>query len=238
MNEPTPSVSSATRPDNVHEIVAALASDPPGVHAGAPGGVWAAAQDCLEFIAGSIQPSTRTLETGCGATTIVFAASGCQHTSIFLEAHEGEAVEQWCSRHGIATDHITFRAGSSSQTLPELQPGELDLVLVDGCHGFPFPQLDWYYAAAHLVDGGILIVDDTQLAAPYQLRKYLESDPRWERIRVGSQWVAFRRRGSGSLDEEWTSQRFYQPLALRGKAAERRARGVLGRLRKRVRGGS
>ena len=88
--------------------------------------------------------------------------------------------------------------------------------MVDGCHGFPFPQLDWYYAAAHLVDGGILVVDDTQLAAPYELRRYLEHDPRWERLHVGSQWVAFKRLGHGSLDEEWTEQRFHQPARAAG----------------------
>ena len=87
------------------------------------------------------------------------------------------------------------------------------------------------------MDGGILIVDDTQLAAPFQLRKYLESDPRWERMKLGSQWVAFRRIGSGSLDEEWTSQQFYRPLPLRGKDLERRARGTLGRWKRRLRGG-
>ena len=127
-------------------------------------------------------------------------------------------------------------AGSSSQVLPTLDPGPLDIVMVDGCHGFPFPQLDWSYAAAHLVDGGILVVDDTQLAAPYELRRYLEHDPRWERVHVGSQWVAFKRLGSGSLDEEWTEQRFHQPVALRVQDARRKARGTLGRLKRSLRG--
>ncbi len=120
--------------------------------------------------------------------------------------------------------------------LPTLDPGPLDLVMVDGCHGFPFPQLDWYYAAAHLVDGGILIVDDSSSRRPYELRRYLEDDPRWERLHVGSQWVAFKRLGQGSLDEEWTEQTFHRPVALRVQAARRQARGTLGRLRKKLRG--
>ena len=215
--------------------VALIATDPPRVHEGAPQGVWAAAQDCLEFIASSVGPGTRSLETGCGATTIVFAAAGAHHAAVFLDESEGLAVQSWCQTHDISTEDVSFHPGSSSVTLPTLEIGDLDLVMVDGCHGFPFPQLDWYYAASHLVDGGILIVDDTHLAAPYELRRYLEHDPRWERIRVGSQWVAFRRQGSGSLDEEWTSQRFHQPLVLRGHAARRRARGVLGGLRRRAR---
>ena len=217
-------------------VIALLASDPPRVHQSAPQGVWAAAQDCLEFLAATIRPGSRTLETGCGATTIVFAASDAAHTAVFLNESEGLAVQDWCRDHGISTDGVSFRPGSSSDTLPRLEIGDLDLVMVDGCHGFPFPQLDWYYAASHLVDGGVLVVDDTHLAAPYELRRYLEHDPRWTRIHVGTQWVAFRRKGSGSLDEEWTSQTFHQPLVLRGQALRRRARGIAGRLRRRVRG--
>ena len=218
------------------DVLAELAAHPPPVHDGAPGGVWAAARDCLEFIDARVQAGSRTLETGCGATTIVFAASGCDHTAVFLNESEGAAVRGWCADRGIATGSVTFRAGSSSRVLPTLEPGPLDLVLVDGCHGFPFPQLDWYYAAAHLVDGGILVVDDTQLAAPYELRRYLEDDPRWERLHVGSQWIAFKRLGAGSLDEEWTSQSFHRPLPLRVNDVRRRARGTLGRLKRRLRG--
>ena len=214
--------------------IAMMATDPPSVHDGAPAGVWAAANDCLEFLAATVKPGQRTLETGCGATTIVFAASGAAHTSVFLDESEGLAVQEWCAARNISTAGVAFHPGSSSVTLPRLELGDLDLVMVDGCHGFPFPQLDWYYAASHLVTGGTLIIDDTQLAAPYELRRYLEHDPRRDRLHVGTQWVAFRRLGSGSLDEEWMSQRFHQPLALRGQAVRRQARGFVGRLRRRV----
>jgi precorrin-6B methylase 2 len=213
-----------------------LATDPPSVHDNAPLGVWAAADDCLEFLAATVEPGQRTLETGCGATTIVLAATGAIHTAVFLDQSEGLAVQEWCAARKISTANVAFHPGSSSETLPRLEMGDLDLVMVDGCHGFPFPQLDWYYAASHLVTGGTLIVDDTHLSAPYELRRYLEHDPRWERIHVGTQWAAFRRLGSGSLDEEWTSQQFHQPIALRAQAARRKVRGMLGRLRRRVQG--
>lgn len=222
-------------PPDLDRVLGVLASDPPNVHPNAPQGVWAAADDCLEFLAATVRTGSRTLETGCGATTIVFAAAGSHHDAVFLDGFEGDGVQAWCAEHGVSTELVTFHAGSSSETLPRLDIGQLDLVMVDGCHGFPFPQLDWYYSASHLVDGGILVVDDTHLPAPYELRRYLESDPRWERIRVGSQWVAFRREGSGSLDEEWMNQQFHQPLALRVQGLRRQARGTLGRLRRKLR---
>ena len=223
-----------TSKQSVQHAIELLASDPPSVHENAPQGVWAAAQDCLDFLGATLRPGSRTLETGCGATTIVFAAAGTAHTAVFLDESEGLAVQEWCRDHGFSTAGVSFHPGSSSETLPQLEIGDLDLVMVDGCHGFPFPQLDWYYAASHLVDGGVLVVDDTHLAAPYELRRYLERDPRWTRIHVGTQWVAFRRVGSGSLDEEWTSQRFHAPLVVRIGNGRQRARGILGRLRRRT----
>lgn len=235
MSEVSPPAGSTGSVD-ARRAIAMIATDPPSVHENAPQGVWAAASDCLEFLAATVKPGHRTLETGCGATTIVFGATGATHAAVFLDESEGLAVQEWCAARNISTAKVAFHPGSSSETLPRLEMGDLDLVMVDGCHGFPFPQLDWYYAASHLVKGGTLIVDDTHLAAPYELRRYLEHDPRWERIHVGTQWVAFRRLGSGSLDEEWMSQQFHQPLALRGQAARRKARGILGRLRRRVQG--
>lgn len=223
---------------NLRAVIGAMAEDPPAVHVGAPQGVWAAAGDCLEFLAARVTSATRSLETGCGATTVLFAAAGAHHTAVFLDESEGAGVRTWCDAHGVPTTGVTFLAGSSSERLPTLAPGDLDLVMIDGCHGFPFPQLDWYYAAAHLVDGGVLIVDDTQLAAPYELKRFLDHDPRWESLQVGSQWAAYRRRGSGPLDEEWTEQPFHQPLGVRVQAVRRDVRGRLGRLKRRIRGGA
>jgi len=222
---------------SLRAVIEMMRADPPAVHEGAPQGVWSASDDCLAFLADRLGPETRSLETGCGATTVLFAASGAQHTAVFLVESEGDGVRSWCDRHAIATGGVNFRAGSSTEVLPGLEPGELDLVMIDGCHGFPFPQVDWYYAAAHLRRGGILVVDDTQLAAPFELKRFLDLDPRWETIKVGSQWVAYRRLTSGPLDEEWTEQPFHRPLPLRVRAVRRDVRGRVGRLKRRLQGG-
>jgi hypothetical protein len=40
----------------------------------------------------------------------------------------------------------------------------LDIVLIDGAHAFPFPFLDWYFTASALKAGGLLVIDDVQIA--------------------------------------------------------------------------
>jgi hypothetical protein len=95
-----------------------------------------------------------------------------------------------------------------------LQSGPpLDLVLVDGGHGFPTPILDWYYGAGRLRQGGVVIVDDLQLRqVRLGLMEFLDADLRWERVESTGKWAAYRRLTTGNLREEWRDQAFLDAL--------------------------
>lgn len=122
---------------------------------------------------------------------------------------------------------MRFAVGLSQDVLPELTPNPLDLVLVDGAHGFPLPILDWFFAGGRLGRGGVLVLDDVHLphvAVP--LLAVLAGDPRWTALERGSTWAAYRREGEGSLGEEWTAQPFLRTrsvMAHFARAAARRA---------------
>ena len=93
--------------------------------------------------------------------------------------------------------------------LPRLTGPSLDLVLVDGGHGFPAPIVDWYYAASRLRQGGVVILDDLQLPqVRLGLHEFLAADPRWERVEATQKWAAYRRLTDGLLREEWREQAF------------------------------
>src|SRR5205823_4698406 len=147
-------------------LVADIIADPPIVHPDAPGGVWSTDADCYELIASRIDAGSRTIETGCGISTAVFAARGSQHICVTPFASEADALRGWCDRHRIATDNLTFLIGSSIDVLPTLDPVAYDLVLIDGEHHHPTPTVDWYYTARGLQQGAVVVVDDVQLPAP------------------------------------------------------------------------
>jgi hypothetical protein len=75
---------------------------------------------------------------------------------------------------------VNFVVGRSDARLQVLAATPVDLFLIDGGHGYPLPQLDWFYGAHRLRAGGVLVLDDMQLWAPYQLDNFLLLDPRWE----------------------------------------------------------
>ena len=108
-------------------------------------------------------------------------------------------------------DSVTFDLRPSEVALPALAGSHpLDLVFVDGCHGFPSPIIDWFYGAGLLRKGGIVVFDDVQLPqVDFLLTTFIEPDARWEMVAGTSKWRAFRRLSEGSLGEDWYAQPFF-----------------------------
>jgi len=201
--------------DRISAVDRVLA-DPPQVHPRAKG-VWSTDPACYEYMATLAKPGSRTLETGLGVSTVLFALWGCQHTCVVHSEPEVIACQNYLKAHEISEDNIDFQIGPSERVLPNLALHDLDLVFVDGCHGFPLPVIDWFYAASMLRARGVAVLDDAQL---FQVRlglfDFLNKDPRWVRTRRRPKWVAFQRQESGSLGEEWARQPFLGiPLRIR-----------------------
>lgn len=193
------------------ELVHRIANDPPPVHGAVAGEnrVWGTALDCYDFLARHVEPGARTLETGCGISTALFAVWGAEHTCVVYSQEEVDILRSWAEQRGIDLSRLTFGIGPSDDVLPRLEPTELDLVFVDGSHAFPAAIIDWFYAGGRLRQGGICVLDDVQLPmVTVGLFEFLARDPRWELTARTDKWAAFLRRSSGPLREEWTDQPF------------------------------
>jgi predicted O-methyltransferase YrrM len=220
------------------ELVSRLLADPPEVHAiggefGAapPLGILATDADCYTFLARRSAGGSHTLETGCGISTLVFAGRGAAHTCVVRFQAEVDRLTSYCESHDIDISRVTFQIGWSDDVLPTLTAGEpLDLVLVDGGHGFPTPVLDWYYAGGRLRQGGILVLDDIQLRAVADLARFLDRDGRWKRLERTDKWCAYERLSEGPLREEAVHQLFWPaPLPVRLRRLPQKVRSRLGR---------
>ncbi len=98
--------------------------------------------EMLLFIDEHVTAESRTLETGAGVTTVLFAMKGCRHTCIVPFPDEVERIKAFCTEQGISHDRVTFVTERSEFALPHLRPEPLDLVLIDGAHGFPTPLIE------------------------------------------------------------------------------------------------
>ncbi|MCW3066765.1 MAG: hypothetical protein JWN32_3937 [Solirubrobacterales bacterium] len=163
--------------------------------------------EVLRFIAAQTGPGMATLETGIGGSTVVFALSGARHTCVAYSGREIDRVRRYCEEHGIDAGGVDFRQGRSEHVLPQLDPDPLDLVFIDGSHAFPTAFLDWMYAGRRLREGGLVIVDDTQIWTGKVLRRFLIEQPGWELVHdVPYRTAMFRRTGDLGELVEWNDQ--------------------------------
>jgi hypothetical protein len=175
------------------ELVDGILADPPRVHPGAPEDVWSTERDAYILLADLVDETSRTIETGCGVSTAVFAARRSNHTCVLLYENEADRFRAWADAHNVALDRMTFVSGESHLTLPALPSERPDLVFVDGGHVFPIPVIDWFYMVQDVHPGAVVFVDDLQLPAPRLVADYMEScAPAWECVRRTAKWGAYR----------------------------------------------
>lgn len=207
------------------DIVDQLLANPPAVHGDEEAGqhreTHGLGTPALRHIAKTVKPGQRTLETGSGYSTIVFAQVGAQHTAVTPNAFEGERIREYCAANGISTDNLKFEFEPGERILPRLAPDPLDFVLIDGSHSFPHTFIDWFYTAHRLTVGGQMLIDDVHLWTGRELRDYLKKDPAWEmRDEFLGRTALFEKVAVTDPDALWTDQ----PVVLKRSGIKTRAR--------------
>lgn len=169
---------------------------------------WAVNENVLREIQVHVGTKSSTLETGCGASTVLFAALGCDHICITPSRDEADRVVSYARRIGISSDKVTFMIGSSDQVLPSMSMTEhLDMALIDGAHRFPYPVLDFHYVERRLKIGAVLVVDDVQIRAVAMLDEFLNMEDEWDRVSLVQQTAFYRKLAEPQRERDWCDQR-------------------------------
>ncbi|WP_156460110.1 class I SAM-dependent methyltransferase [Mesorhizobium sp. Root157] len=101
------------------DIVEKLEKDKPQFHWGGTQR-WNAAPETLREIQASTRKNMLTLETGCGASTVIFAAQEAHHTVISPTRDEHQRVADYLRSINIDTSNLKFEAGFSDDVLPNI----------------------------------------------------------------------------------------------------------------------
>jgi predicted O-methyltransferase YrrM len=205
------------RVETPNELYAELMEERPKLHGAHDGTTltesaafdWSLHPAVLRWLIGRVRPGSRTLETGCGYSTIVFALWHCHHHVVSPFPEEHRCINDWCGEHGVSVETVTYHAGFSQRVLPALEAAPLDLVLIDGDHAVPMPLIDFYYTADRLAQGGLLLVDDVQLRSVQQLCNFLDTEmQRWRFVEQVDRTRVYRKRVAGRVIEGilWNQQ--------------------------------
>ena len=165
------------------EVVAEVSRLPAKWH-----GAGSLAPAVLDAIArhGSARPIQHSVETGTGKSTLVLSHCSADHT-VFAQddAGQGDSLVRVQGSPMLRRETVTFVVGATQRTLPRHQfDHPLDLVLVDGPHGYPFPEIEYYFLYPHLAPGGILIVDDIHIPTVFNLFSVLREDAMFQLTEV------------------------------------------------------
>lgn len=189
-----------------------LCEDPPKLHLH-PKGVliptWRPDDTTITELKQRLKPGAKTIETGAGFTTIMFAIFGCEHTCIAPDGELFGRIQAYCRENGISTAKVNFIEAMSVDIVPHLPAAECDLAFIDGCHGFPTVYVDFLYLTRALKVGGTLVVDDLDIFTCQTVGRFMQSDVAW-RTEVFTNRVAFgvKLDETGSVFREWHIQPF------------------------------
>ncbi len=154
-------------------------------------------------------------ETGCGRSTILFSNLVKSHTVFCLEDREyGErsSVKYFEDSELFQNDSVTRVYGPTQVTLPSFEHKlQYDCVLIDSPHGYPFPEIEYNYFYPHIKEGGLLIIDDVQIASIGRMADVLQEDEMWEFVELVLTTAIFRRTSAPCFNptgDGWWEQGF------------------------------
>jgi hypothetical protein len=190
-------------------IVDRLLRDRPAFHLGGERN-WNSLPQTLEAICNAVRRDHVTLETGVGASTVIFAASGAYHTAISPAGEEHRRVIDYCHQVGVDTSRLTVVEGLSDDELPKRLTRErtLDVAFIDGAHSFPFPEVDWFYVTRAMKVGGRLLMDDIPIPAVVPLFRHMELEDNWRLEGILDNRAAAFTLLAVPEPEDWPRQRF------------------------------
>jgi predicted O-methyltransferase YrrM len=159
----------------------------------------------------------QSVETGCGATTLLLSHLSNHHTVFALDV--GASVANVRRSPLLRAEAVRFVEGPSQRTLPQHRFTEkLQLALIDGPHAYPFPDLEYYLLYPHLEPGALLILDDIHIPTIHNLFQFLRFDAMFRLEEVVRTTAFFTRTEAPTFDplgDNWRQQKYNRSTLLR-----------------------
>ncbi|MEX2499713.1 MAG: class I SAM-dependent methyltransferase [Wenzhouxiangellaceae bacterium] len=194
----------------------------------------------------------RSVETGCGKSTLLLSWISAKHTVFTLPEYAKGVPSvgyQFVSEASLLNaEAVDFVLGPTQQTLPQWQDqAPIQLAFIDGPHGYPFPELEYYHLYPRLDTGALLVIDDIQIPTIRNLFEFLRLDRMFTLEEVVDKTAFFRRTAEPMFDplgdgwwlQEYNLRYVKQPPKIKNLLSKV-SRAVLGetiseRIRRRIR---
>ncbi|MEO6230500.1 MAG: class I SAM-dependent methyltransferase [Ferruginibacter sp.] len=164
-------------------------------------------KEVLSFLYRRVEKGSKTLETGAGCSTLIFAHCGANHLAVTPAASEIELIKKYAAEKQVSMDNVRFRPQSSDVFLPAMEEDGFDLILLDGKHAFPWPIIDWFYTADKLKKDGLMLIDDAEMKSVSILVDFMLADSAWEMVQdFSGKTIIFKKLKDSVHDVAWHMQ--------------------------------
>ena len=187
----------------------------------------------MAAVMAAMQPIRFSMETGSGKTTLLFSHLSESHTVFSLDSGTG-SVANVIDSPLFEAGAVEYIVGPTQRTLPGHGfAGPVDVALLDGPHGYPFPDLEYFFVYPHIRSGGVLMLDDIHIPTIRRMFEILAADAMWEVEAVVGHLAVLRRTDHSAVRPEedgWWKQGYNAPLVARVAARGRAMDSGSGRL--------
>lgn len=157
----------------------------------------------------------KTAETGCGKSTILFSNLSEHHTVFALDDRDlaDKSSVLFYENCPLTRRHVVHSVfGPTQRTLLSYtHEGLYDAVLIDGPHGWPFPELEYLMLYPHIRPGGHLIVDDVNIPTIGRMADIIAEDDMFELQVIVAGTAIFKRTSAPTFPptgDGWWAQKF------------------------------
>jgi hypothetical protein len=152
----------------------------------------------------------RSLETGAGKSTLLLSHLSAHH--LVFSVNDGDSLTNARTCELLKRETVEFIDGPSQHTLMNYTFTEpLQLVFIDGPHGFPFPNMEYWKVYPHIAPGGLLVIDDIHIPTIRQLFDFLREDDMFRLIETVGKTAFFERTKAATfspVQDGWWLQKY------------------------------
>ena len=180
----------------------------------------------------SLDSKQYSLETGSGKSTLLMSHIFQKHFVFAVNA--GNSISNVKNSNLLRKGVVEFIEGPTQLTLPKFSINyNLDCVLLDGPHGYPFPDLEYYFLYPLLRPGGLLIIDDIHIPSIRRMWDILSVDSMYEKVEIYGNTGFLKKTNqptTNPIGDEWWTQNYNKRIYDKTLMRENFKKTIVGRL--------
>ncbi len=149
-------------------------------------------------------------ETGSGLSTLLFSQLSRRHLVFTLE--QDDSSRQVRASPLLKEGICEFVLGPTQRTIPRYDFKEpLQVIFLDGPHGYPFPEIEYCFLYPHLEPGGLLILDDIHIPTIFNLFQFLREEAMFRLLDFNNCTAFFQRTDAPTfpnMEDGWWTQAY------------------------------